>query len=596
MSQYVDVVKTEKKYIGNVVIQIGANYFAIRQPDSGLAIAAPFDRAVSSLLLNPTQIDLRKVSTTISTFSFRILDDDGVVTALILGDAAGVIGQEVRIFLGRSSESMDFAEYFELPRTFVRKCDHSDNSYNFSSSEQTERMAKPIYNFKSALNGGILAATTIFTMRDDISGFPTAGFLKIEDEFISYAGVDLGLNQFTGCIRGELGSTPAAHAINLDAVLVETITDNPLNIILKILISGGGGGPYDVLQSGLGISNTLIDVAGIETLRDELFLGDQYKLSLYSITSALKKMEDDLLMPNNLRFTTSTDSKVTLAILDKALFVEEDDVINEDTITKFPKWTIDGSKVTNQLEINWDFNEGTGLFQKRNIYTDPASITAYGEQTPLNFSFKGIKAALDGQTLVDDFSTRLLGRLSTPTPEIQLNVQIDKSLQTVGDKSFVESSLIPAANGTLNFASNLEILSRSINITSGDVQFKLAFTSFTNIRSGFIAPSDLVFTVISQNQITVAAGRGSYYSSGWAMRLWNETTQAFETDPVNFISDVTGDTITFLNNWTTVLGAGNHRMRFADYDDATASQKRYCFISDSGLDFADGGPTYKVTY
>lgn len=597
MSNYVDVVKTEKKFVGNVVVQIGSDYFATRQPDSGLSISAPYDKCVMSLTLNPTQIDIRKVTTSISTFSFKLLDAQGIISALVLGDAAPLIGQEVRIFIGRTGQAMAFSEYFELPRTYIKKCEHNDNAYNFSSAEQTDRMTKPIYDITSALGVDILISTTTITARDDISDFSVPGFIKIDDEFISYTGVNVGLKQFTGCIRGELDTVPAAHSINTDIVEAETITDNPINIILKILISGGGGGTYDTLQSGLGISNTLVDVAGIEALRDELFTGVQYKLSLYSITSALKFLEDELLMPNNLRFSNSvTTSKLTLAILDKARYVDDDEVIDHDSITKYPGWALDGAKVTNNIQINWDYSESLKSFQKRNIFKDAASITAYGEQSPLVFNFKGIKSTLDGQALVDDFGEKLLARLSLPTPEVSVNTQIDRSLQAIGDKAYLVSDRIPAADGTLNFSSLLEILSRSINVTKGEVSFKLAFTSFTNIRSGFIAPSDLVVSVISQKKITVASGRGAQYKVGWAMRLWNTLTQVYEADAVNFIESISGDTITFQNNFATTLLV-THKIRFATYDDVTESQKRFCFLSLAGANFtADNKPTYKVTY
>jgi hypothetical protein len=594
MSTYEEVVKTTKKFQTNVVILIDGNYFAIRQPDSGLSISTPYDKLVLSLLLNPTQMDLQKVTTTISSFSFKLLDKDGVISALVGGDASNLIGQETRIFLGRSNEDMAFADYYELPRTYIKKLDHSDNAYNFSSTEQTERMAKPIYDFVSALGANLLVGTTIWTMRDDISTFPASGFLKVDDEFVSYSGVDLVNNRFTGVIRGELNSIVAEHDINTDVMFVETVTANPIDIILQLLTSGGGGGAYDVLEDGLGISNTLIDITGIEALRDELFETHEYTLSLYNIPSALKFIEDQLLMPNNLRFTTEGE-KVTLAVLDKARFVEEDDIIDHDTITKFPKWSIDGAKVVNVIEVNWDYSEGINQYQERTTYEDAASITAYERQTPLVFNFKGLKSALDGQALADDFGSKLLARLSLPTPLVEVNTHLDKSLQTIGDKAYLVSNKIPAADGTLEFASNLEIVSRAINLTNGDVQFKLAFTSFTNIRSGFIAPSDLISVVNSQSSVDVGAGRGAYYRVGWVMRLFLESGRTYESDPVNTILSITGDTIVFEDAWATTLTTG-HRLRFADYDSAAESQKRYCFISNLGNNFDDGKQTYKVTY
>ncbi len=625
MSTYLDEVVSAKKFTGNVVIQIGADYFAIREPDSGLTIASPKNKMVGALSLNPTTIDIRKVTTTISSFSFRLVDKSEYVTGLILGDAAGLIGQDVRIFLGRSDVGMAFADYYELPITKIRKVEHGENAYVFSSTEQTERMNRAIYSEVSRLDGDILAATTTWTMRDDIAAFPTSGFLRCEDEIVSYSGVDLVNNRFTGVIRGELNSIPVDHEETTDVNLLETVTDNPLNIIMQILMSDGGGGAYDVLQRGLGLAPTLVDIAEIEALRDELFIDVEFTLSLYDLDSALKFMEDELLAPCGLRFTNSRNSKITLAILDKARFVEETDVIDEDTITKFPKWSIDGTKVTNKIIVNWDYEQGTDTFNERTVFQDDDSIDAYGEFA-LTFDFKGIKEAADGQAIVDDFGTRILERLKTPTPEIQINTHLDKSLQNVGDKAYLISSKIPAADGTLDFASDLEIISRSINQTTGDVQFKLAFTSFTNIRSAFIAPSDLIITFSTQRKIAVASGRKDYYRVGWYMRLWDEVNQVFCADAPNKIVELIeggsglitedgdqlitedgddlvlevledGDEIIFENDWTTDLSTGTFRIRFADYDQVELTQKRYAFLSDNGANFiSDDKQTYKVTY
>lgn len=626
MSSYIDEVKEEKKFIGNVVIKIGTTYFGIRQPDSGLVIPSPYDRMIGSLTLNPTTIEITRVTTTISSFSFKLIDKEFLISSMVAGDAKSLVGQPVEIYLGRTGTGMDFSEYFKLPITYIKKLSHPDNSFIFSSTEQTERINREIYNYNSALSGDILAGTTIFSMRDDITSFPTSGFLKLEDEFVSYSGKDLVNNRFTGVIRGELNTVPVAHAKDTDCVLVETVTDNPLNILLKILISGGGGGVYDVLQSGLGISESLIDVEGIEALRDEIFLSTQFTLSLYDIPSALKYIEQEILLFNNLRITTALNSKLTVALLDKARFVEETDIIDEDTITKYPKWDLDGNKVTNVIVIEWDFSESSQMYQARTEFRNEDSILAHGLQPTLTLKSKGIKANLDGQAIVDDLGSRLLERLSTPTPEITLNTQIDKSLQTIGDKAYVKSTKIPSADGTLNFSSDLEIISRSINHTNGDVSFKLAFTSFTNIRSGFIAPSDLVLSKISQSKLAIAAGRRTQYLVGWKMRLWDTLLNEYTLDPVNTIKslgevsrqlvtetledlltedgqqilledgNLVEDFIEFENAWATSIIGGRHHLRFCDYDDATDSQKRYCFISDDGNNFPDGKQTYRITF
>lgn len=595
MSNYVDVIETDKKFVGNVVLLISGQYYAIREPDSGLSIAAPFNKCVQSLVLNPTTVDLRRVTTTISSFSFRLIDRQLALSALIAGNAASFVGQEVEIWLGRSFVDMDFSEYFKLPNTRIKKVSHSDNSYNFSSTEDTDRMQKPIYDETALLSAGVLEATTVFVMDRDLSDFPSSGLLQIEDEYVSYTGVDLVLNRFTGVVRGELNTTPADHDLGVAVYLAEEISGNPIDILLQILTSGGGGSAYDILQDGLAISQSLLDLTEIEAIRDNLFDDYEFNGVLSNITSTLKTIETEILTPLNLRFTYSQNSKLSLAVIDKAIFVDESGTIDETSIAKHPNWDVDGNQLSNVIKISWDYSEGTKRYLRTETFRDEDSILLYGEQTPLTFTFKWFHDADGAEEKITEFAEALLVRLAYPVPTVTLNTQMDKSLRNIGDKAFITSSQIPANDGTLSFASEMEIVSRSINVINGDVQFKLAFTSFTSIRSGYVAPSDLIDTVLSQKKITVPAGRGTYYRVGWKFRLWDQTANAYLADAVNTITEIDGDDITFENNWTTIL-ATNHRIRFADYDDAAATQKRYAFVSDDSNNFTDGGAPYKVTY
>ena len=78
------------------------------------------------------------------------------------------------------------------------------------------------------------------------------------------------------------------------------------------------------------------------------------------------------------------------------------------------------------------------------------------------------------------------------------------------------------------------------------------------------------------------------------MRLWNKNTLAYESDDVNYITDITGDTVTFQSNFVTTLTT-HHVMRFANYDKCTDTQKRYAFPCTTGAtQFADQGKVYKI--
>jgi len=628
MPNYVDKVLTEKKFISNIVILIGSNYFCVRQPDAGLTVAAPYDKMVGSLVLNQSAIDIKKVNTTIASYTFKLLDKNGIISALILGNASGLISQDVTIWLGRSRKKStdpenDFSGYYQLPITRIKKIDHSDNSYTFSTSEDTERIARPIYAANSALSGDILSGTTTIVMRDAIDDFPATGFVRVEKEIFSYTSKDNGTKTFSGVVRGEFGTTALAHEQDVTCYESETLTDNPLNILLQILISNGGGGTYDVLKDGLGIDENLVDVSGIETIRDSLFTTTEVKLELSNIDSALKFIETEILQPFNLRFSYSTGAKLGLVVLDKAVFTPLIETINEDTITQYPKWSVDETKIINKLKISWDYDETTNKFLKYSEFIDTVSVSAYGLRNPLAFSFKGIKTALDGQAIIDDYARIVFARFATPVAEVEVRTQIDQSLKNIGDKVYLESSKIPSSTGGLDFASDMEVTSRSINYQQNEVSFKFAFTSFTKFRSGYIAPSDLITYISTQKLIGITNGRSAKYQVGFYMRLFNTVTQVYETDPPNRIVKIrTGenallmedgfsllaedgsplvydslpnDLIEFEDNWATTLTT-NHRIRFANYADVMANQKRFCFISDDGNDFSDTKPTYKVTY
>jgi hypothetical protein len=593
MPTYLEELESEKKFQGNVVVRFLGEYFATREPDSGLTIRDKYKNVLAGVVNNPATVDPRRVSTTIATNTIKLVDKNNVISALVKDTGENLIGVAIDVWTGRSNISQSFADYLQLPTTRIKSISKADNVYTLTTSEESDRMNRPIYDAITRLNGDIFSNTSSFTVKDSIADFPASGFLHVDNEFMSYSSKNDGTKTFLGVTRGEFNTTPSEHSDNADIELADYLTGNPLDIILKLLISGGGGGAYDTLSDGLGITNTLIDIDEIEDLRDNLFDDVEFGLAFYGITNALKFIEKELLEPNNLRFAYSRNSKLTLVVLNKAQFVPHADIIDEDSLSKSPQTIINDNKIVNQIQVDWDYDEDTGQFQNRSAYTDDDSISAYGLKTPLNFQFKGIKEDLAGQDLVDAFANALLSRLSFPTPEISCTTHIAKSLLNIGDKTRLETSQIPNSTGRLNYAEELEVISRAINYQTAEVTLKLAYTSFTGTRSCYIAPSDTLFSITSQSIVNFASGRGTLWREGWKVRLWNNNTMAYESDAVNTISSISGDVITFEDAWATVL-ATHHRIKFADYGKAVSDEKRYGFIDINNSDFPDGGKQYKV--
>lgn len=589
MPTYESELRDTRNFQGNVVLRFGGLYYCIREPDSGLSIPLAQRRTVSSLVLNTTTIDPRRVNTTIASYSFTLLDKWGVLSAIVKDTAESVIGQEVEVWVGRTGVGMDFADYYKLPTTKISKVSKIENGYSFSSKEYTDRMNRPLYDKTLHLWGEIVAETATLFAKEDISEFPDAGFLRIGREIISYTSKDDGLKGFYGCARGEFSTTPAAHAEDDEIQIAETVTGNPIDILLEILTSGSGSGAYDLLEDGLAIDPSVIDITGIEALRDEVYPDVEFSFALYSIDNALQWIEKEILAPLNLRFTYSTDQLLTLSLLDKARFVEAINVIDHDSMVGTPQMSVDSTKIVNVLNIEWDYNEATGQYLKKQQFRDEDSITTYGDSQPLAFSFKGCS----DDTFVEDFAAALLDRLSTPKPEVEVKTFISKSTLNVADKGRVETTRLPNERGQLRFAADLEILSRAINYATGEVKLKLVYSSFTAYRNAYVSPSDTINSVTSQSVVELAAGRGDLYQVGWKMRLWNNTLNEYESDAPNEITAIDGDEITFANSFDTTLTT-HHRLRFADYDQVAESQKRYAFISPTGSDFSEEEKSYKV--
>jgi hypothetical protein len=591
---YAYEVKNTKTFRGNVVIQLNGNYYAIREPDAGLSIPDDQKSAIVSVTINPTTVDFKKANQTVSSYSFRILDKNLLISKELEDNATLFLGAEVRIWIGRSGVAMDFADYFELPRVFVNKLSHADNTYNFSCKDTTDRVTKAVYNLKTLLQADITNATTAFLV-ESTSGFESSGYLKLDDEVVSF-GTTIA-DQFQTVVRGEFGTIPVEHDFGTEIYELTVLNGNPIDLILQVLTSTGAGtnGAYDVLPKGLGVTASLVDIAEIEAIRDDFFPTDVFTLYAYDIENTLRFLEEELFQATGTRLITNSNQKISLAILDQTSFDEAlNNPIGEESINAYPQWEVELNDIISTIKILYDYDEQSGKYQYTQTFFEPDTETNFGKIKPLEFKFKGIRDADNGDAIVNILGTRLLARFSTARPEVSISTHIDKSLLNIGDKVLLTSSQIPSGSGSLQFAESMEIVSRSINYLTGDVKFKLQFTSYAGIRGSYIGPTAAIDSVITQSKVEFPAGLADNYEIGWKLRLWNTLTNQYESDDVNTVLTIDGDEVEFVDSWTTVLNTSVHRFRFADYDDAAESQKKYAFVGKTSGVFDDGAGSYKI--
>jgi hypothetical protein len=566
----------------------------MRQPDSGLVIDADKNGLLTSLNINPTTIDPFRATTTISNYSFTLLDKDNIITAMLNNDSKYFQDEQVEIWLGRVDVDMDFSDYLKLPDTYVSKCSRQDSRYTFSTQEVKDRLATGAFNTVAKLSGSILSGTTTIGLQSIPANWPSTGYALIDQEFIQWTSVNG--NDLEGCTRGEFTTTPAAHDIASDVVLIESIQDNPINILLKLLISGGGGGTYDTLSDGCGIDESLIDIDQFEQIRDELFSTYTFRFRLGGIDKIQDFIAQELCFPLGVRLRANNNSKIGLALIDRNIFDIDSPVINHDVLTKQPGWVVDDTKITNRIRIFWDYDDATKSYLKVSEFIDTDSITEFGNKDWKEYRFKGVLDSLNGSDFVNAFQLLLFGRFAFPKPLIDVNTFMKSSFLAMGDKVNVESSLIPNNEGSLEFASTLEVIQKNINILTGDCRFQLSFTSFTGVKICYLAPSDTITSFVSQKVVNIGAGRGDNYRAGWKMRLYNNSDRDLVDSQVNTIESINVDQITFVDDWDETLVNNRFRMMFADYDDVVEQQKKFCFISSGSNEFSDGKSPYKISF
>jgi hypothetical protein len=593
LSDYLDgIAKTD--YVPNIVIYFAGEYFATRQPDSGLVIDAEYLGLITRATINPTAIDPLRASTTFNTSSFTLLDRDRAISELFLNELGFRTGQEVRIWIGRSFENMDFTEYLEFPISYIKQVQKIDNGYSFSTIERKDRLNNGSFSKVTKLAVDIFIATTTITLQDvSFLNGATSGYVKINDEFVSFVGVNVGAKNLLGCIRGEFGSTPADHESGSDVFLVYNVpATNCIDLLLQLLISKGGTGVYDIYEEGAGIDESLIDVAQFLEVKAAFFSSLNLDFKMYGIASFQRFIEDEILLPLGVRLRSNNNGLIGLALINRNIFEIDSPIITESETLKPPSYSVTDDKVINRVKIFFDYNDSKKDYEEVLEQEDTDSITAFGATAFKEFKFKGIRLRATAVSIANLF----LARFSVPRPDISVDAMNSVSNLTIGDKTELFSKRLPADDGTLNFVSTLEILKKSYNIATGTVKYQLAFTSFSGLRQCFIAPSDTVITFVDQKTVNLATGRTDHYRVGWKMKLYSNNTRDYLGPQVNTIASITGDQIVFEEDWLYPLVDLVSRIMFADYDEVIEQQKKFCFINEENNDFDDGNRAYQVTF
>ncbi len=579
----------------NVILRInGGIYMGKRLPDSGMD-AADFKGVMvqsGGFAVNPQVIDLEDAKASFGTNSYRLADIDQDVTKMLRDNQTSFLNQRVETWIGFSDCQMDFADYFQLPDTKVSRINFQNELWVIGSADASARLAKkPIFNLKATLAVDIPEGGLTAQVQEPIAAFPAVGRLMIEDELFDYTAKDDAAQTFTLALPSVREHSIGDQASNVFKIAAE----NPIDILLRFLQSTGAG-TYADYPDGFGLEDAELDVAALESIRDEFFADEEFSFEIYDITNGLDWLADNILKPCALRFVTSITSKLSVVVLDQSLFGAAGRIIEPDALERGSvTWEIDDSTVRNTVIFKYGYDWETGKFAKTHQQTDPNSVTAYDAREPFIIEAKGVLADDRGDLIAEDRVTRWLSRLATATPKITGTAFMKHALALVGERVLLIYDL-PTEIGDRNFRKELEVVKKGLIVEAGRVELELSFTNYSGLHEAFISPSDLIVAVASQKKITVTAGRGSMYQVGYVMRLKEEATGELTADQPRTIVDITGDVITFDANFDVTPLSGAYRVQFADYDEIMVDEKRYCSLSAGAADFPDGIPPYQITF
>ena len=563
----------------NVVVKIGAEYFSRFQIDSGLIIPTNH-LVVSAVTFGAVSLDLRDIKTTIPTNSIELLDKDNVVTTYLYASGNKYLNTEIEIYTGFITGSFPWSDYKLSSRSIIKTIDRNNNSYKLSTREIISLIDGNLYIRQDDLNGDITDSQTTIQLVSSAL-FPSSGYIKIKNEVIQYTANDILTNELSGLTRGDLFSAPDKHKDGDTVFGVKKLEGNPLTLILQLLISPGGGGTYDVLDFGLGISQTLIDVTGIEALRLSTFPSDVYRFYIYNEPSALSFIEKELVLATNTRLI-NTAGKISLAYIDQTTPIR---VLDENTIIGIPDWNITVDKVVNRIGIKYSYSVGINTYARTHVVEDTDSINKYGLKL-LTYQFKGIQADLNGLSIVKDRATKLIARLKDPRNKISTKTYFSNMDIDLGKTITLQHRYVPGISG-MGIDAAMNVLSKGIDFKSGITTMDLYYTTISAVgitRSGVIAPSPFIVSVA--NQRTFDVPEGGWFNQGYIISIDGELQE---------IQSVTGNTIVTINPFVVILD-NTKRVKFPHYDLVSEGQKnRYAFIGfNNNVNFADGKSTYKI--
>lgn len=339
----------------------------------------------------------------------------------------------------------------------------------------------------TALNGSITNADATITV-DDTTYFLSSGtrYLRIEDEWISYTGTTP--TTFTGCTRGVLGSTAAAHADGIPVNEMLLLTGHPIDIAISLCTNTD--------KTGLSMDASLVDSTALAALKTSI--GSTYTMEFHILSrfNALEFIAQELLAPISCRPVITNAGKfsaVEFAVPTAGVATITDDYVCKDKSGRpLIGWAGNIPYLFNVVNYNYDVDEIKDQFASHFEDSDSVSTAFYGEY-PNSFDSHGLRASLSGTaTLISARASALLERYAFGAPLINVRTFLAKLTIEPGDIISLTTAFLPnRATGARSITAGFfEVLERRLAFDQGYIDFSLLYTGFAILATDDFASAD----------------------------------------------------------------------------------------------------------
>ncbi len=358
-----------------------------------------------------------------------------------------------------------------------------------------------------------LTDTTIYV--DSTSEFPYATngccYLFLGSEAISYTGTTPG--SFTGCARGQLGTTPQTGSIGDQPVNLIVLQGQPLTLALEILTSTGSGanGPFDILPAcaGLAIPYQQVDIQSFLTQQTQWVPGLQLRFEESASVVGKDFLEQQIFTAANCYPLIENNGQIGVHVYGPVMPQSEVPLVTDDDLAGVPTWSgsLLGRYFFNQVDIEYDYNFITGNDDSQALFEDATSQQAFGKVVTWQdgaVELRGFRTNVTGLEQIQAWAQRILQRFGSGQAPVSAEMMFSECLLSPGDIVPITTKYLPdLTTGTKGVVAHLyELIEIQPDYKKGTQKLTLLDTGYTyGARYCAISPSGYpVYTAATPQQ------------------------------------------------------------------------------------------------